>query len=157
MKSVDDQLMVGLVGGDVADSDLAADCLKALDRDRLVPKGMVNVVAVDGWVTLTGEVRRHYQRQAANLDASRVNGVLGVTNNITLTKDAMPGDVVARINKALERDAIIDDSLVEVTTVGNTVYLDGTVGSWYALDDAEDTAWRAPGVTDVVNRLVIAP
>jgi osmotically-inducible protein OsmY len=157
VKSVDDQLMVGLVGGDIADADLAADCLEALDRDRLVPKGTVNVVAVDGWVTLTGEVRRHYQRQAANLDVSRVNGVLGVTNNITLTKDAMPGDVVARINKALERDAIIDDSLVEVTTVGNTVYLDGTVGSWYALDDAEDTVWRAPGVTDVVNRLVIAP
>lgn len=154
--SVDNQLMVGLVGDGVADADLASACLDALDRDRLVPKGAVSVTVVDGWVTLTGEVRRHYQRQAAHFAVSRVNGVLGVTNDIALTKDAIPADVVDRINKAFRRDAIIDDSLIEVTTAGTTVYLDGTVGSWFAMDDAVDTAWEAPGVVDVVNRLVIA-
>jgi osmotically-inducible protein OsmY len=154
--SVDNQLMVGLVGDGVADADLASACLDALDRDRQVPKGAVSVSAVDGWVTLTGEVRHHFQRQAANFAVSRVNGVVGVTDDITLTKDAVPADVVDRINKAFQRDAIIDDSLIEVTTTDSTVYLDGTVGSWYAMDDAVDTAWEAPGVLDVVNRLVIA-
>jgi osmotically-inducible protein OsmY len=157
VKSVDNELFVGLVGDGVADADLAADCLDALDRDRFVPKGAIGVIAVSGWVTLSGEVRRHYQRQAAHYAVSRVNGVLGVTNDITLTRDAMPGDVVERINRAFKRDAIIDDSLIEVTTAGNTVYLDGTVGSWNAMDDAVDTAWGAPGVADVVNRLVIVP
>jgi osmotically-inducible protein OsmY len=154
--SVDNQLMVGLVGDGVADADLASACLDALDRDRQVPKGAVSVSAVDGWVTLTGEVRHHFQRQAANFAVSRVSGVVGVTDDITLTKDAVPADVVDRINKAFQRDAIIDDSLIEVTTTDSTVYLDGTVGSWYAMDDAVDTAWEAPGVLDVVNRLVIA-
>jgi osmotically-inducible protein OsmY len=154
--SVDNQLMVGLVGDGVADADLASACLDALDRDRQVPKGAVSVSAVDGWVTLTGEVRHHFQRQAANFAVSRVNGVVGVTDDITLTRDAVPADVVDRINKAFQRDAIIDDSLIEVTTTDSTVYLDGTVGSWYAMDDAVDTAWEAPGVLDVVNRLVIA-
>lgn len=154
--SVDNQLMVGLVGDGVADADLASACLDALDRDRQVPKGAVSVSAVDGWVTLTGEVRHHFQRQAAKFAVSRVNGVVGVTDDITLTKDAVPADVVDRINKAFQRDAIIDDSLIEVTTTDSTVYLDGTVGSWYAMDDAVDTAWEAPGVLDVVNRLVIA-
>lgn len=154
--SVDNQLMVGLVGDDIADDDLVAACLDALDRDRLVPSGVVSVTAVDGWVTLTGEVRHHYQRQAANFAVSRVSGVVGVTNDIALTKDAMPGDVVDRINKAFARDAIIDDSRITVSTTGNTVYLDGLVDSWYAMDDAVDTAWGAPGVLDVVNRLAIA-
>jgi osmotically-inducible protein OsmY len=154
--SVDNQLMVGLVGDGVADADLASACLDALDRDRQVPKGAVSVSAVDGWVTLTGEVRHHFQRQAANFAVSRVSGVVGVTDDITLTRHAVPADVVDRINKAFQRDAIIDDSLIEVTTTDSTVYLDGTVGSWYAMDDAVDTAWEAPGVLDVVNRLVIA-
>jgi osmotically-inducible protein OsmY len=157
VKSVDNELLVGLVGDAIADADLVTDCLDALDRDRLVPKGTVSVIAVEGWVTLGGEVRRHFQRLAARHAVSRVDGVLGVTNNITLTKDAMPGDVVDRINKAFKRDSIIDDSLIQVTTGGNTVYLDGTVGSWNAMEEAEDTAWEAPGVTDVVDRLVIVP
>lgn len=154
--SVDNQLIVGLVGDGVADADLASACLDALDRDRQVPKGAVSVSAVDGWVTLSGEVRHHFQRQAAEFAVSRVNGVLGVTDDVTLTRDAVPADVVDRINKAFQRDAIIDDSLIEVTTTDSTIYLDGTVGSWYAMDDAVDTAWEAPGVLDVVNRLVIA-
>ena len=154
--SVDNQLIVGLVGDDVADADLASACLDALDRDRQVPNGAVSVSAVDGWVTLTGEVRHHFQRQAAKFAVSQVNGVMGVTDDVTLTRNAVPADIVDRINKAFRRDAIIDDSLIEVTTTDSTVYLDGTVGSWYAMDDAVDTAWEAPGVLDVVNRLVIA-
>ena len=157
VKSVDNELLVGLVGAEIADADVAANCLDALDRDRLVPKGAVSVTAVDGWVTLSGEVRRHYQRRAAHQAVSRVDGVLGVTNDITLTKDVMPGDVIDRINKAFRRASIIDDSLIEVSTDGNTVYLDGTVASWYAMEEAVDTAWRAPGVSDVENRLVIVP
>jgi osmotically-inducible protein OsmY len=157
VKFVDNELMVGLVGDAIADADIVAKCLDALDRDRFVPKGAVTVTAVDGWVTLSGEVRRHFQRQAAHYAVSRVDGVLGITNNITLTSDTMPGDVVDRINKAFKRHAIIDDSTIQVSTAGNTVYLDGTVDSWYAMDEAVNTAWKAPGVIDVVNRLVIVP
>jgi osmotically-inducible protein OsmY len=105
---------------------------------------------------LTGEVRHHYQRQAAEYAVSRVDGVLGVTNDVTITKDVVPTDVADRINKAFRRDAIIDESHIKVSASGNTVYLDGTVGSLFALDEALDTAWNAPGVTDVVNRLTVA-
>ncbi len=155
--SVENELLVGLVGAAIADADIASKCREALDRDRFVPKGAVSVAVVDGWVTLGGEVRRHYQRRAAHHAVSRVDGVLGVTNDITLTKDVMPGDVANRINKAFGRDAIIDDSRIKVTASNNTVYLDGMVGSWYAMDVAVDTAWDAPGVNDVVNRLVVFP
>ncbi len=157
VKSVDNQLLVGLIGDAIADADVAADCLVALDRDRFVPKGTVSVSVVDGWVTLSGEVRRHFQRRTAEHAVRRVDGVLGISNNITLAGDAMPGDVAERINKAFRRHAIIDDSLIEVSSSDHTVFLDGTVGSWYAMDEAVDTAWKAPGVTEVVNRLAIVP
>ena len=157
VKSVDNELLVGLVGAAIADADIASKCREALDRDRFVPKQAVSVAVVDGWVTLSGEVRRHYQRRAAHHAVSRVDGVLGVTNDITLTKGVMPGDVADHINKAFRRDAIIDDSRIKVTAAGNTVYLDGMVGSWYAMDVAVDTVWDAPGVNEVVNRLVVVP
>jgi osmotically-inducible protein OsmY len=157
VKSVDNELLVGLAGEDIADADIAADCLDALDRERFVPKGQVNVIVVDGWVTLSGEVRRHFQRQAAHHAVSRVDGVLGITNNITLSSDAMPDDIADRISTAFQRHAILDDSTITVSVSGNTVYLDGTVGSWKGMDEAVDTTWAAPGVTDVVNRLIIAP
>jgi osmotically-inducible protein OsmY len=154
---VDDQLLVGLVGEAIADGDIAADCVVALDKDRFVPDGAVGVAVTDGWVTLSGDLRRHFQRLAAVHAVRRVAGVLGVTDNTVLSSDPIPGDVADRINRAFKRNAIIDESLIDVSSVDHTIYLDGTVSSWYAMDEADSTAWEAPGVTDVVNRLVIVP
>ncbi len=154
---VNNQLMVGIVGEAVADADIASACAAALDKDKLVPHGSVDASAADGWVTLTGEVRHHFQRRAAMHAVRRVDGVLGVTDNIVLTSQPIPSDVADRINRAFQRNAIIDDSLINVTNVDHTIYLDGTVSSWYAMDEAVDTAWEAPGVRDVVNRLLIVP
>ena len=154
---VDNQLMVGLLGEAIADGDIADNCVAALDKDRLVPHGSVGVVVDDGWVTLSGEVRRHFQRRAAVHTVRRVTGVLGVIDNIVLSSEPIPSDVADRINRAFKRNAIIDDSLIDVSNEDHTIYLDGTAGSWYAMDEAVDTAWEAPGVRDVVNRLVIVP
>jgi osmotically-inducible protein OsmY len=157
VKNLDNELLVGLTGAAIADLDIAAACAAALDADKFVPKGAVRATVTDGFVTLTGEVRRHFQRLAAEHAVGRVDGVRGVTDQVTLTDEPIPGDVAARITKAFDRKAIIDGSLIDVSNVGHTIYLDGTVGSWTAMGAAVDTAWDAPGVTDVVNQLVMAP
>jgi len=157
VRDVDNELLVGLVGGAITDIDLAAACDRAIDADKFVPKGSVTAVANNGWVTLTGQVRRHFQRQAAEFAVRRVDGVLGITNNVAISSEPIPSDVADRIKKAFRRNAIIDDSLIEVSNTGHTIYLDGTVGSYTAREQAVDTAWAAPGVTDVVDRLLIVP
>jgi osmotically-inducible protein OsmY len=154
---VDNELVIGLVGAAMADADIAAAATLALNANRFVPQGAVTVEVVNGWITLGGEVRHHYQRQAAEHAVRQVDGLLGITDKIALTSDPIPSDVVDRINKALRRNAIIDDSLIQVTNVDHTIYLDGTAGSWAAMTAAEDAAWAAPGVTDVIDRLVIVP
>ena len=156
VKAVDNELLVGLTGAAIADFDIATHCATALDADKFVPHGAVRATVLDGWVTLNGEVRRHYQRKAAEYAVGRVAGVLGVTDRITLSAEPVPADVADRINRAFDRNAIIDGSLIEVSNVGHTIYLDGTTTTWRAMNEAVDTAWAAPGVTDVVNRLVIA-
>jgi osmotically-inducible protein OsmY len=155
VKAIDNQLLVGLVGDAIADSDVAAASRQALANDQLVPHGSVEVTVAGGWVDLTGEVRHHFQRQAAQHAVGRVPGVLGVRNKIALTDEPLPPDVAARINKAFKRNAIIDDSVIRVTNDGHTIHLDGVVNSWAAMDTAFDTAWSAPGVQEVVNNLTL--
>jgi osmotically-inducible protein OsmY len=121
-----------------------------------VPSGSVTATVLDGWVTLDGEVRRHFQRVAARHAVSRVDGVLGVTDDIQIAHGPIPTDITDRIAKAFERSAVIDSSTIEVTNVGDTVYLDGTTASYFARETADRVAWRAPGVRDVVDRLTIA-
>jgi osmotically-inducible protein OsmY len=154
---VDNELLVRLVGEVIADGHIADDCMAALDNDMLIPHGALSVVVTDGWITLSGEFRRHFQRQAAVHAMRRVAGVLGITDNIALSSEPIPSDVADRINRAFKRNAIIDDSLINISDVDHTIFLDGSVGSWYAMDEAVDTAWKAPGVRRVLNRLVITP
>jgi osmotically-inducible protein OsmY len=157
VKALEDNLLVGPLGDAIADADIATACEAALDHDRIVPHGSVTATVLEGTVTLRGEVRRHFQRRAAEFAVSRVDGVLGVENLISISSEPIPSDVADRINKAFERNAIIDDSRITVTSDGHTINLDGTVGSYAALQQAEDTAWAAPGVTEVDDHLVIEP
>ena len=155
VRDVDNELHVGLVGEAVADAEVAAACADAIDRDKFVPKGSVTAAVLNGWATLTGTVRNHFQRKAAEHAVSRVRGVLGVNNDINLTDEPIPSDVVDRIDKALQRSSIVDDSTIQVSNEGHVIYLDGVTNSWAAKQEAEDTAWSAPGVSDVVDRLMV--
>ena len=86
-----------------------------------------------------------------------MKGVRGITDNIVISGDPIPSDVADSINKALARKAVLGDSVIQVTNTGGTIYLDGTTDSYAAMQAALDTAWAAPGVTDVVNRIVVVP
>jgi osmotically-inducible protein OsmY len=155
--AVNNELLVRLDGEAIADTDLAKQCVAALDSDRLVPHGAVSVKVVDGWVTLDGRVRRHVQREAAKYAVAHVRGVRGLTDGIEISADPVPSDVAERINKAFARKTILASSIIQVTNSGSTIYLDGTTDSRAAMQTAEDTAWDAPGVTEVIDRLVLIP
>jgi osmotically-inducible protein OsmY len=93
VKAVDNQLLVGPSGAAVADREVAKPCALALEADRIIPTGSVTVEVKDGYVALFGKVRNHFQRIAAEHAVGRVDGVLGVTDLITLTLEPIPSDV----------------------------------------------------------------
>lgn len=72
----------------------------ALYWDFALPRHRINARCDDGWITLTGEVQRAYQRSSAEADVMRVRGVRGVTNAIKV-EAAAPGN--ATIASAPER------------------------------------------------------
>lgn len=68
----------------------------------------------------------------------------------------MPSGVTASITSALVRAARLESKNIRVTTeVGGVVTLHGAVRSWADRHEAEQACWAAPGVTEVVNDLLI--
>jgi osmotically-inducible protein OsmY len=155
--AVDNEVQVGLGGEIVTDPVITLECLRALNSDPSVPRQAVAARVTDGWVTLTGQVSHHYERRAAEHAVAPVIGVLGISNKVELTREPIPSDVVHRIRSALQRKAIIENSPIAVSTMGDIVYLDGYAATWLAIRTAVDTAWRVRGVTQIVNRLSILP
>jgi osmotically-inducible protein OsmY len=139
------------------DADIATAALQALKWDAAVPDDRVRVTVRDGWITLEGAVDRQFQKAAADRAVRRLIGARGVTNTILVKAGETASDIKASIEAAFRRSAILDSSSIKVEKDNSTVTLSGNVHSHVERDEAERIAWAAPGVSRVVNDLVITP
>jgi osmotically-inducible protein OsmY len=158
VKAVANDIEVRLPGfAERTDTDLAAAVLNALRWDAAIPAGKVDVTVSQGWVTLKGEVEYAFQKRDAERAVRRLSGVKGVSNLITVKPQVLPTDLKQQIERALVRNAETDARRITIEVEGSKVILRGTVRSYAEKQAAEDTAWSAPGVTEVENRIVISP
>ena len=67
-----------------SDERIKLAVMTALHWDLAVPRDRVQVSVAQGWVTLTGQVARDYEKARAEADARVVAGVVGVTNQLAL-------------------------------------------------------------------------
>ena len=137
------------------DDDIAKWALQVLSWDINVPKDTVKIKVEKGFVTLSGDVDWYYQRSAAEADVRKLHGVIGVTDNIKIKPSVQASDVRAKIEAALKRNAQIEADNITVRADGGKVTLTGKVETWYDRNLAKRTAWSAPGVTQVDDRLTI--
>jgi len=137
------------------DSDIAAAIVGRLAWDVSIPRDAVKVRVEKGWVTLTGEVDWHYQREAAEQDVRHLHGIVGVSDHISLKSRVNTANISNDISCALHRSFFPDPDAITVTAEGGRVRLTGNVNSWHARQVAAQTAWGAPGTSDVENLLVV--
>ena len=138
------------------DPEIARDAVAAVKTQLPFSWQQIKVIVDKGWVTLEGQVEWNYQREEAERAVRRVKGVTGVINTIQLKPRVEPSEIKRKIEEAFRRSAEIDASRITVETNGGEVVLRGTVRSWAERQEAERAAWRAPGVTKVVNQIAIA-
>ena len=139
----------------VSDPEIARESLEALKR--VLPLGWENVKLIvrDGRVRLEGAVEWQYQRKAAERAVGNVHGVVSVRSSIRVEPRVEVGAIKQQIEEAFRRSAQIDASNVTVEAQGGLVTLRGEVRSWAEHDQAQRTAWSAPGVTNVCNEIQI--
>ena len=138
-----------------SDEDIAAAAVNRLAWEVSVPRDSIKVKVENGWVTLSGEVEWHYQKQAAERNVRSLIGVVGILNQTTIKPQADEINIGRNIDRALHR-SWFDPRTITVSAHGGKVKLTGTVetpGDRYV---AAATAWSAVGTTEVENDLIIA-
>ena len=137
------------------DPDIARDAVEAIKRELPYSWDEIKIIVEDGLITLEGEVEWHYQRQRAEDAVQYLRGVRGVITLIEVRPRVAPVEIKRKIEEALRRAAEIDARRISVEANGSEVILRGTVRSWAEREQAEQTAWSAPGVARVDNRIKV--
>ncbi|MCC6371756.1 MAG: BON domain-containing protein [Bacteroidia bacterium] len=137
------------------DNEIATEVLSALKWNWEVPNDKVKVKVEKGWVTLDGELKWNFQKEAAKSAIKNLMGVIGVSNDIKIKSETHDAIEKKEIEDAIARNWSINNHDIHVKVNGTKVTLSGTVSSWYQKDEAARIAWNAPGVWNVDNELVV--
>ncbi|WP_188902788.1 BON domain-containing protein [Caldovatus sediminis] len=139
------------------DPEIAEEAVRALKRELWNAADKVKPVVKNGWLTLEGECEWNYQKEWAERAVRSIHGVKGITNLIVVKPKVTPSDIKKKIEDALVRNAMTDADRITVEVDGSKVTLRGTVRSWVERQEAERSAWAAPGVASVENKITVAP
>jgi len=137
-----------------SDEDIARAALDRIAWEVSIPDDAVKIKVEEGWVTLSGEVGWHYQRDAAERVIRGLRGVVGISNMTTIKPRVNVTNIGHDIGTALHR-SWFDPSTIRVTAEGGTVTLHGTVHTPSDKWKASTTAWGSPGTTMVENDLIV--
>ena len=156
---VANDLVVKLPGyGPKSDAEIAESVRQALRYDAFVPEQSIRSTVASGIVTLEGTVATWSQREDAGSVVSRLAGVGGVVNRISVEgPSADPGSIRSAIESALDRRAEREAKKIAIALKDGTVTISGTVRSWGERRAVERAASFAPGVKRLESRLVIDP
>jgi osmotically-inducible protein OsmY len=141
-----------------SDEDVARAVRTCLEWDALVPDERIKSTVSNGWVTLQGDVDTRIERDDAEQSVLRLQGVIGVTNQITIAPRAIDAKRLReQIEEALERRADREAERLRVEVVDDHVNLFGRIHSWQERRAVLGSIKNAPGVHEVHDYMRIDP
>jgi osmotically-inducible protein OsmY len=138
------------------DFEIAEAAARTFAWDVLIPHKQVGAVVTGGWVELVGEVDCWSQREEVERAVIRLCGVQGVTNNIRVNAAVVESRIVQQaIHATLERHSPLEAQHIQIEMDENIVRLSGQVPTWGERCEVMKAAGFAPGVRQVVDKLVV--
>jgi len=153
--AVANDISVRSATGAPTDPEIARAAIEVLKSALPLSWEQIKPTINQGHVALEGTVEWHYQREHAESVVRHLNGVVSVRNSIKIRPKLVPENIKHRIEDAFKRQAHLDAGRITVDTTGSEVTLRGEVRSWSEHDEAQRTAWAAPGVTHVNNEITV--
>lgn len=144
-----------------SDSDIKKDVEYELRWDADIDASDIGVAVKDKVVTLGGVVRSYSQKLAAERDAKRIAGVLGVANDIevklTVDSERPDPDIARDAVTALKMQLPYAAESIKVIVKNGHINLEGQIEWNYQKWRAEEAVRRIRGVKSVNNLISIHP
>jgi osmotically-inducible protein OsmY len=140
---------------EMPDPELARNIVTAIRFEMPAAREQIKAIVQDGHVILEGTVEWGFVKMQAERVVRPLRGVKSVTNSITVRPHVEPLEIKRKIQSALMRSAQLDSNAIQVDSHEGKVVLRGKVRSWSERQEAQETAWAAPGVTSVTNHITV--
>jgi osmotically-inducible protein OsmY len=145
----------------MTDKEVQGHVQSALEWDPIVDPSSIGVTVDEGVVTLRGDVRTFYEKEAAERGALRVYGVTAVANelDVRLGKpfEYTDSDIAQAAVTALKWTTGVPEDRVTVSVRDGQVILGGTVDWQVQKEAAAGAVCGLTGVRGVTNQITIAP
>ena len=135
--------------------DLRSAVQDAIEWNWEIPDALTSINVGERKVNLEGEIKSNFQKDAVKNAVSKVTGVIGVHNLITIKSPELDHFEKEDIERVLVETWSVKDKAIKVGVADNQVTLRGTVSSWFQKYEAERIAWDALGMWNVENELAI--
>lgn len=147
---------VRLVATDaIADSEISREALAAIKQALPALWRHIRVQVHQGRITLEGELEWFFQRYAVEGALRPLDGIVAISNLITIKPSMAPTGIKRLIEDALRRSSAVDGAQIAVDANGSEITLRGSARSLLAREEALRMAWSAPGVTLVRNEIAV--
>ena len=155
--AVANDIQVRWSGTAPTDPEIARAAVATLKSDLPSAAEQIRPMVHEGRITLLGEVEWYYQRELAEKLMHRIAGVISVRNSIHIKpKLAAEKDIKARIEG---RHSNASRTWMPTTSqsmpLDQKSHFEARCDLGRERDQAQATAWGAPGVTRVANELTV--
>ncbi|MEX0778736.1 MAG: BON domain-containing protein [Balneolales bacterium] len=142
------------------EEQIIRDVTKQLQWDARIDATDISVTTEGGNVELNGFIPSMRAKQAALDNASTVEGVNSVTDNLNVRfpeGKTVPGDKVIEANIKSNIGLNLESHKIKVSVQGGWVTLFGAVGSYWEKVEAVDQALFVDGVKGITNDIAVVP
>lgn len=139
-----------------SDSEIAHQIHSLINWSTLDPDNHIKAKVEEGFVTLSGTVESHSQKELTQHLISNLIGITGICNLIEIEPQLSVPLVKKDIAESFRRQAIDEANNLNIVIDHHVVTLSGKVHSWSERNSAINAAWAIPSVKNVIDKIHIA-